>query len=352
LFWIKQTADKKQEEAMKHYVGIDLHSNNSFVAVIDEAGVVKFKKRLTNDSSIIMDSLKAFQDIEGVVVESTFNWYWLVDALQASGYKVHLANPVAMEQYEGLKHSDDKTDAIWLAEMLRLGILPTGYIYPKEDRALRDLLRKRNVLVEHRTALLIGLKGFIHNWSGERLSRTAVKGIEDADWEKLLVHDLNKESAKQLNEVIALLDQKVKMIEAIVISKVKLKAPYQKLQTVWGIGKILAILIMLETGDIHRFPHVGNYASYCRGVSSARISNEKRKGSGNKKNGNRYLAWAYWEAAQFMRRFYPKARAWFDRKAAQKGAVVAIKALSHKISRACYFIMRDQTVFEPSKLFG
>jgi len=338
---------------MKHYVGIDLHSNNSFIAVIDETGAVKFKKRVSNDGSIIVESLKAFQqDVVGVVVESTFNWYWLVDALNSEGYKVHLANPGAMEQYEGLKHTDDKTDAIWLAEMLRLGILPTGYIYPKEERPLRDLLRKRTLLVQHRTALLVGLKGFIHNWTGERLSRCAIKEMDSQTITQLLDHDLNQQSAVQINEVITVLDEKIDKIEALVLSKVKLKEPYKRLQTVWGIGQLLATLIMLETGDIRRFPEVGNYASYCRGVGSKKISNEKTKGVGNRRNGNKYLSWAYLEAAQFMRRFYPKAKAWFDRKAAQKGQIVAIKALSHKISRACYFIMKEQTVFEPSRLFG
>jgi hypothetical protein len=63
--------------------------------------------------------------------ESTFNWYWLVDGLMDLGYRVHLANPAAIQQYSGLKYTDDDSDALWLAEMLRLGILREGYIYPK-----------------------------------------------------------------------------------------------------------------------------------------------------------------------------------------------------------------------------
>lgn len=338
---------------MKYYVGIDLHSNNSYVAVIDENGVVKYQQRLSNDSNIIINSLKDFgSDIVGVAVESTFNWYWLVDALEKAGFRVYLANPGAMQQYEGLKYSDDKSDAIWLANTLRLEILPTGYIYPKEDRPLRDLLRKRVVLVQHRTALLVGLKGFIHNWTGEQLSRSAIKQIDEEQIETLIEHPLNQDSVRKLHDVIMVIDDKIMEIECAVQSMIRLKEPYGKLRTVWGIGEILASVIMLETGDIRRFPDAGHYASYCRGVGSQRISNEKKKGSGNRRNGNKYLAWAYLEAAQFMRRFYPQARAWYDRKAALKGRIVAIKALSHKISKACYFIMRDQSVFEPSKMFG
>ena len=97
----------------------------------------------------------------GVVVESTFNWYWIVDFLSEAGYRVHLANPAAIQKYSGLKHSDDKHDAFWLAEMLRLGILPEGYIYPKEERPIRDLLRKRGHLVRLRTSLILSLQNIV-----------------------------------------------------------------------------------------------------------------------------------------------------------------------------------------------
>ena len=109
---------------------------------------------------------------------------------------------------------------------------------------------------------------------------------------------------------------------------------------------------MLETGDIKRFPEVGDYSSYCRCVSSQKLTNSKKKGSGNKKNGNRYLAWAYVEAAHYMQRFSSKAKSWFQRKAAKRGKIVATKALSNKIARACYYIMKNRTVYNPKKMFG
>ena len=137
------------------YVASDLHGNNNLMGIIDREGKRIFKKKLPNDPLLINDILKPFkEEIVGIVVESTYNWYWLVDALMEEGYKVHLANPAAIQQYSGLKHADDKHDAFWLAEMLRLGILPEGYIYPKEERPVRDLLRKRGHLVRLRTSLI------------------------------------------------------------------------------------------------------------------------------------------------------------------------------------------------------
>ncbi len=123
---------------MPYYCGIDLHSTNSVVVVIDEADRVAFKKRLRNELRLIVDALAPFREaLAGVVVESTYNWYWLVDGLMDAGFKVHLANPAAIHQYSGLKHTDDEDDAAWLAHLLRLGILAEGYIYPREPQGPR-----------------------------------------------------------------------------------------------------------------------------------------------------------------------------------------------------------------------
>ena len=130
------------------YAGCDLHGNNNLIGIIDGDGKRVFEKKLLSDLSLVRDTLTPFQgELVGIAVESTYNWYWLVDGLMEKGYKVHLANPSAIQRYSGLKHSNDQDDAFWLAEMLRLGILPEGYIYPKEERPIRDLLRKRGHLV-------------------------------------------------------------------------------------------------------------------------------------------------------------------------------------------------------------
>ena len=136
---------------MKLYGGIDLHSNNNVMAIMDERDRVVYQKRLPNDLDTILKRLAPYQsELEGLVVESTYNWYWLVDGLMEAGFTVHLANPAAIKQYEGIKYTDDDLDACLLAHLLRLGILPKGYIYPKEERPVGDLLRKRAQLVRQK----------------------------------------------------------------------------------------------------------------------------------------------------------------------------------------------------------
>ena len=337
---------------MRVYAGIDLHSSNNYVGVIDEQDRRLYRKRLPNDLDTILSVLAPFKkNLAGVVVESTFNWYWLVDGLMDHGYKVHLANPSAIKQYEGLKHTDDDWDSFWLAHMRRLNILPEGYIYPKEYRPVRDLLRRRLLFVKHRTAHILSLQSMISRNLGSRMSVRAIKKLTEADADDLFDSPTLAFSARNNIVVISHLTKIVKRIEKEVMSKVKLRKEFKALLTITGIGNILALTIMLEVGDIARFAKVGNYASYCRCVKSERLSNGKKKSENNRKNGNKYLSWAYVEAANFAIRFCPKAQRFYQRKKAKTNGIVAIKALSNKISRASYYVMRDQVPYDAGKLF-
>ena len=124
---------------MPLYGGIDLHANNRVVVLLNAQDQVISHRRLANHLPTIVKALVPYQaDRTGVVVESTYNWYWLVDGLMEADYRVHLANPAAMQQYNGLKYTDDRSDARWLAHLLRLGVLPEGSISPKAERAVRD----------------------------------------------------------------------------------------------------------------------------------------------------------------------------------------------------------------------
>jgi len=156
---------------MKLYGAIDLHSTNNVTVVINEQDQVVYQKRLPNDLSLIVQQLSGYQtSLEGIVVESTYNWYWLVDGLMEKGHRLHLANTAAIQQYNGLKYTDDHSDARWLAHLLRLGVLPEGYIYPKQERMVRDLLRKRGQLVHQRTANLLSIQSLISRTTGNSIS--------------------------------------------------------------------------------------------------------------------------------------------------------------------------------------
>ncbi len=338
---------------MKLYCGIDLHSNNSYVVLLDEEDKIVYQKRLPNDLLGILETLSSYKNIiEGIVVESTYNWYWLVDGLQAAGYKVHLANTTAIKQYAGLKYTDDKSDAIWLARLLRLGLLETGHIYPKEKRGIRELLRRRMFLVRQQTMSILGIQGIITRYENIPLSGDKIKREDD---EKILRYVQNPQVRlavqSQLKILRCIMDQ-VNHLEKNILQEIKNDVLFKLVKTLPGVGPILAMTILLETGEIKRFENAGNYSSYCRCVESKRISNAKKKGENNRKNGNAYLGWAYIEAANFAIRYHEPIKRYYQRKLSKTKRVVALKTIANKLSKACYFILRDGVEFEMKKAFG
>jgi len=332
---------------MELYAGLDLHSRNTYIGIMDTDLNRVFKTRVPNDLDQILQVLSPFHGrLKGFVAESTFNWYWLVDGLMDAGYEgAHLANPAAIQQYEGLKYSDDQHDAFFLAKLLILDILPEGYIYPKEQRPVRDLARKRMFLVQHKTANILSLQSFVQRCCAKRISANDIRNLTDTDLKRWLKEEFLVCTAKTSLDTINFLKRKIKHLEKTIIKKVKLNKEFHQLLTVPGIGNILAMTIMLEVGNINRFPKVGNFASYCRCVPSRRLSDGKSKGRGNRKNGNRYLSWAFTEAVHLGRRHNEQFRRYYNRKVAQANTSLATKALGNKLTRICYYVMRDQVPF-------
>jgi transposase len=335
------------------YVGLDLHSNNTTIGISDEEDRVVFTRKMPNDLRAIGKVLKEFQEqIVGVVVESTFNWYWLVDGLAERGFPMHLAHPAAIKQYSGIKHTDDLSDALFLAKLLRLKQIPHGHIFPHRERMVRDLLRKRLQLVHQRSTHILSFKSLFNRNLGEEIASNAIKMLSEEDLETMFKDPFLKASAQANIATMEFLGERIKAIENKLLKEVSERPAFALLQTVPGIGKIMALTILLETGEISRFKEVGKYASYCRCVKSIRKSNDKTKGSNNRKNGNVYLAWAFVEVAHFFMRYCPEAKVFYQRKKRQRNAAVATKALAHKLARACFYIMRDQIPFNPNKFFG
>src|SRR5215831_16294781 len=308
---------------------------------------------MPNELGTILTHLAPYQaSLVGLVVESTYNWYWLVDGLLDAGYQVHLANTAAIKQYEGLKATNDRDDARWLVHLLRLGILPEGYVYPKEDRAICDLLRKRAQLVRQKVTQMLSIQSQWTRHTGRSLSANRIRQLTEADVARALP-DRHVACAVQSNlTVLRCLEQQITRLERLTKAQAKPKQELALLKTVPGIGDILALTIVLETGPITRFATVGQFASYCRCVASQRLSNGKVKGYGNTKNGNKYLAWAFVEAAHFAVRFDLRIKRFYQHKSATTHKLVAIKTVAHKLARACYYMLQEQVPFEGQKAFG
>lgn len=265
---------------------------------------------------------------------------------------MHLVNTAAVKQYNGLKYSGDFSDARHLAHLLRLGILPTGYIYPREQRAMRDLLRKRGQLVRQRSTQILSIGNLLARNLGSHASGNEIKRWQPEHIDAIPLLDEQRLALKANLAVMRCLDVQVQALERSILAKAKLREDYLALKTVSGIGEVLALTIALETGDVARFDSAGNFASYARTVDSRRESNGKKKGEGNAKCGNKHLAWAFVGAAHFAVRYDAAIKRWYQKKCASNLAVVAIKAVAHKLAKACYHVMRDGKPFDVARAFG
>lgn len=335
------------------YCGVDLHSTNSYLAVLDEQLQTVLGRRVPNRLDAILEALEPFREqLQSIAVESTFNWYWLVDGLMEAGYRVQLVNTSAVRQYEGLKYVDDRHDARWLARLLHLGILPTGYIYPREQRPLRDLLRRRAFLVRQRTSSLLSIKNLFSRNTGAQVKANELKRLSA---ESVTEQVADPHLALAITSSLAIvhsLDEEITRIEKVVLQEAKPRPEFKLLESIPGVGVTLALTILLETGSITRFADAGHFCSYCRCVPSQHLSNGKVKGTGNVRNGNPYLSWAFTEAAHFAIRFEPLAKRFYERKRARTNELVALRTISHKLARASFHILRDQVPFRAEQAFG
>lgn len=335
------------------YCGVDLHSNNGVYHIAEADGKRVWHQRLPNCPGRVLRELASYQkDLVSVAIESTYNWYWLVDALQDAGYPVQLANPSAMDQYSGLKKTDDDSDAVFITELLRLSILPTGWICPPEDRALRDLLRRRMLVVNSRTRQVLSLQSMLMRQTGRSFGRAVIEALPTEELEKLLKQQVLFSVANTQLELIHAHDSAITSLEKEALAHCKPRPEYSLLKTAPGIGKILAMTIMLEIGDISRFRSPGKLSSYARAVAAPRTSNRKQKGKNNRHNGNKYLGWAFVEAANHAIRCCASARKWYQRKAAKTMPVVGRKALASKWSKAVWYMLTNNEPFLLRRVFG
>jgi transposase len=339
---------------MELYAAIDLHSTNCVAVVMDKEGKVVASKRVPNQpASTIVNTLEPYREqLHAVAVESTPNWYWLERTLRQAAFKVELVNTTAVEQYGGKKYCDDFSDARQLADLMRMNRLPTAYICPEEDRALRDLARKRSQFVRQRTSQLLSEHNLIARDLGHHVTGNALKALSASMVDAMpLLHD-QKTALKATMAVVRCLGSQIERLERIILAQMRPREDFRWLKTVSGIGDVLGLTIALESGDMSRFCSAGHFASYARMVATTRISNGKKKGSGNARCGNSYLAWAFMEAAHHAIAHDPVIRHWYQRKCAKSKKIVAMKAVAHKLARASFHVVTHKEEFDAHRAFS
>jgi transposase len=251
-----------------------------------------------------------------------------------------------------MKYTDDVSDAYFLAELLRLNLLPTGHLHERKTRPVRDLLRRRLLLVRQRTTLILSFKSLNERTLGQRVPLARVKAMSATDAQARFTAPADQLLAGEEITLMGHHTAAIKKLEAHILDVAGQWPTYQRLQELPGIGKILGLTIALETGDVQRFADAGNFASYSRCVKSLRTSNGKKKGENNRKCGNPYLAWAFVEAAHCACRYDDPCRRFYDRKKQQTNPVIATKALACKLAKAAWHVMAEDVPYDATRVFG
>jgi transposase len=330
------------------YCGVDLHARTMFLCILDHRGDTLLHEDFPADPDAFLEAVAPHRDGLVVACECTFSWYWLADTCGEHGIPFVLGHALEMRAIHGTKTKNDRVDSEKIAHLLRAGLLPQAYVYPAEMRATRDLLRRRAYLVRRRSEALthVQLIGwqYRHDAPAGKLryasNRAAVLDrVDDECVRRTLQVDLG---------LAEHLDGQVAELEAFLAAKAKVNdlPNYYRLRSIPGVGKVLALTILYEVGDIRRFDAVGRFLSYARLVRPAKESAGKRVGTSNAKMGNAHLKWAFREAAALMTRHDANVKAWAARKAKASGKGKAQAILAAKLGRAVYAMLRRGVPFD------
>jgi transposase len=341
---------------MPFYCGMDLSARDCQVCVIDEGLSLLVQQKMRNELAAILKLIEPFKANLQIVVESTFNWYWLVDGLQEAGYRVCLAHTLGLYMITGAKVKTDRRDALALAKLLKAGMVPKAYIYPKETRPIRDLLRQRSRLVALRASEYGSLRRLLLRHGLLAHSRNAIKQAADEDIQRWFAHPLVQLHGHHELQRIELFSQQIATLESHLLASVQDHPAFHRLLTIPGLGKILAMTIVYEIGEINRFPNAREFASYCRLVPGVAQSGPVSRRGRHAKQGSPHLKWAFSQAAIYAVRYYPKIRRCFDRHLGRHrgkaGKLIAYEIIAHKLAQAVYHVLRDETVYREALLFG
>src|SRR5258707_13706414 len=298
---------------MKFYCGIDLSARDCHVCVIDEQLQVMVQQKLRNELAKICQLLGPYKANLKIVVESTFNWYWLIDGLQAEGFDVVLAHTLGLYLITGAKVNADGRDASSLAKLLLVGVVPAAYIYPVETRPVRDLLRRRGHLVQVRAGEYGSLRRLLLRQGILSSQQQEIKTATETELKQWFEHPLVRLHASQELQRIELYSQQIAELEKTILLLAKTEQSYELLLQLPGVGQIIALTILYQVGELTRFANVNDFSSYCRVVPGiAQSGNVSRRGRASKQ-GNHYLKAAFSQAAVAAVRCYPKVRRCYER---------------------------------------
>ena len=339
----------------RHYCGIDLHTRSMYVCVVDQEGRVLLHKNLPADPAALLAALLPFRDGLVVAAECMHCWYWVADLCAEEEIPFVLGHALFMKAIHGAKAKNDRIDSEKIAQLLRSGLLPKAYVYPREMRSTRDLLRRRSYLVRQRTELLSHVQTVNNQHNLPALQKRITCEANRAEILDRFANEPQLAAAIAADcAVIDAIEERIRLLELHLerCAKVQDAQAFYLLRSLPGVGKILALTILYEIHDIDRFATVGDFASYARLVKCAHTSAGKMSGYGGSKMGNAHLKWAFSEAAVLLLRANPRGQQMLARLEKKHGKAKALSILAHRIGRVAYYMLKRKQPFDADRLYA
>jgi len=335
----------------KFYCGIDLHARSMYLCILDQAGNTLVHRNIPANGERFLQAVENYREDLVVAVECMFTWYWLADLCRREGIRFVLGHALSMRAIHGGKAKNDKIDADKIARLLRSNMLPQSYVYPAEMRATRDLLRRRNHLVNKRAELLAHIQNTNSQYNLPEFGKKIARQSNRDGLSERFVDPCVQQSIELDMALIDTYDRQLSEIELYIVRTAKGHDAntFYRLRSIPGIGKILALVILYEIQDIHRFERVGNFLSYSRLIKCAKESAGKRYGTSGAKIGNVHLRWAFGEAACLFLRGNPEGQKLHQRLVKKHGKAKALSVLAQKLGRAVYFMLKRNQSFNMNK---
>ena len=339
----------------RFYCGVDLHARTLALCVLDTAGQVVARPSIAASPQAVRDAIAPYRDDLAIACECMFAWYWLADFCHQENIPFVLGHALYMKAIHGGKAKNDKIDAEKIARLLRGGTLPVAYVYPKAMRATRDLLRRRTFLVRRRAELLAHVVNTNSQYNLPPLAKKLCYAANRAELDLSRFADPSVRKAVEADlALVDACDGQIRELELYLTRAAKVDDPqaYQRLRSIPGVGPVLALVLLYEIHDIHRFPEVGSFLSYARLVRCAHESAGKKKGSAGNKIGNAHLKWAFAEATCLFLRGSEQAKQWLARREKKRGKARALGAFAARLGRAVYHMLRKKEAFDGTRFFA
>jgi len=338
----------------RHYCGIDLHARAMYLCILNRDGEILLHQNMKTTPEAFLSAVAPYRDDLVVAVECIFTWYWLADLCADEGIDFVLGHALYMKAIHGGKAKNDKIDAHKIAVLLRGGMLPQAYVYPKRMRATRDLLRRRNHLMRKRADLLAHIQNTASQYNlpplGTRVDRQGERATIPAHFPDPVVRrsiELDLSLIGHYDGLLKTLEQ-----ELALMAKGHDAFSYHLLRSVPGVGRILSLVLLYEIEDVNRFPRVNEFLSYARLIKAQKSSAGKIHGHSGGKIGNPHLKWAFSEAAVLFLRQNPDGQQFVERLAKKHGKGKALSILSARLGRAVYVMLKRRQPFDPERFLA